>query len=184
MWDRILIKHLDGYEQIGANYVTSTFTSCHGMAWLTSRTPTGGGSDICPPWVFFSDSVKTAARSSAKFGMTIPTFIAHITRPNIWTPYMLRSGHRVTLSDLTSRHTFWSLAPRCGNTNACMALKLIWSDQVMVIYNSYISDFWNSWPKVRSFVRPAHYKSMGEIASPTNCQQIRSTLAALWLFVS
>ena len=41
---------------------------------------TDGGAVIRPPPRFFPDSVKTAARRAAKFGMTIPTFIAHITR--------------------------------------------------------------------------------------------------------
>ena len=40
----------------------------------------GGGVYPPPPLRFFPDSVKTAARSVAKFGMTILTFIAHITR--------------------------------------------------------------------------------------------------------
>ena len=47
-----------------------------------------------------------------------------------------------------------------------MALKLIGSDLVIGIYNSYISDFWKLWPKVRSFFRPAHYKSMGKFQVP------------------
>ena len=44
------------------------------------RTDGGGGGISAPPPEFFPDSVKTAARSAAKFGITIPTFIAHITR--------------------------------------------------------------------------------------------------------
>ena len=30
------------------------------------------------------------------------------------------------------------------------------------IYKTYISEFWYRWPKVRSILRPLHYKSMGE----------------------
>ena len=30
------------------------------------------------------------------------------------------------------------------------------------IYKIYISEFWYRWPKVRSILRPHHYKSMGE----------------------
>ena len=44
-----------------------------------TRAPTGGGGYPPPPLRFIPDSVKTAARSGAKFGMTIPTFIAHIS---------------------------------------------------------------------------------------------------------
>ena len=54
---------------------------------INPRTDGGGQITALPPLRFFPDSVKTAARSAAKFGMTIPTFIAHITR-KILTPYM------------------------------------------------------------------------------------------------
>ena len=49
------------------------------LARCLTRAPTGGA-DVRPPPEVFPDSVKTAARSTAKFGMTISTFIAHITR--------------------------------------------------------------------------------------------------------
>ena len=38
----------------------------------------GGGLQEPPPLRFFEDSVKTAARSAAKFGDFIRTFIAHL----------------------------------------------------------------------------------------------------------
>ena len=48
--------------------------------YFNPRTDGGGAVIRPPPPRFVPDSVKTAARSAAKFGMTIPTFIAHITR--------------------------------------------------------------------------------------------------------
>ena len=36
------------------------------------------GANIRPPWRFLVDSGKTAARSAAKFGMTIPSFLFYI----------------------------------------------------------------------------------------------------------
>ena len=47
---------------------------------LNQRTDGMGGGRISAPLRFFPDSVRTAARSAAKFGTTISTFIAHITR--------------------------------------------------------------------------------------------------------
>ena len=53
--------------------------TCLFTLYVNLRTDRGGGGYPPPPLRFFPDSVKTAARSAAKFGMTIPTFIAHIT---------------------------------------------------------------------------------------------------------
>ena len=41
-------------------------------------------------------------------------------------------------------------------------MKLSEYDEVTSAYKTYISDFWYRWPKVRSFLRPPHYKSMGK----------------------
>ena len=48
-----------------------------GVLLNLTRAPTGGGG-YPPPRRFFVDSGKTAARSAAKFGMTIPSSFLHI----------------------------------------------------------------------------------------------------------
>ena len=45
-------------------------------------------------------------------------------------------------------------------------MKLSEYDEVISAYKTYISDFWYRWPKVRSFLRPPHYKSMGKKSTP------------------
>ena len=46
--------------------------------WCLTLALPGGGHLSTPPWWFFRDSEKTAARSAAKFGIPIPTSIPHI----------------------------------------------------------------------------------------------------------
>ena len=45
---------------------------------VISRAPTGGGRISALPRRFFADSGKTAARSAAKFDMTIPSSFLHV----------------------------------------------------------------------------------------------------------
>ena len=45
-------------------------------------------------------------------------------------------------------------------------MKLSEQDEIISAYITYISDFWYRWPRVRSFLRPPHYKSMGKKLTP------------------
>ena len=70
---------------------------------ILTRAPTGGA-DIRPRR-FFVDSEKTAAHSSAKFGihMTIPSSFLHSTYVQVVTFYLEWSRHQFSLKpDLTS----------------------------------------------------------------------------------
>ena len=51
---------------------------------------------------------------------------------------------------------------RHGYNVSGKVMKLSEYDEVTSAYKTYISDFWYRWPKVRSFLRPPHYKSMGK----------------------
>ena len=54
-----------------------------------------------------------------------------------------------------------SLNARQSYTDWTIALKLSAIDIHTSIYEMFISEFWYRWPKVRSILRPLHYKSMG-----------------------
>ena len=82
----------------------------------------GGGGILTPlPLVFFAGGEKTAARSAAKFGTAILTSIPHIVQL-YFIPGQVRSGHQVTLSDLTSKNV-WSRA------QPTVAIRKIWNLQ-------------------------------------------------------
>ena len=51
---------------------------------------------------------------------------------------------------------------RHGYNVSGKVMKLSEYDEVTSAYKTYILDFWYRWPKVRSFLRPPHYKSMGK----------------------
>ena len=77
------------------------------LAWPWRYSGRGGG--YSPPRRFFVDDGKTTARSAAKFCITI-NLITHYVQ--VVTSYLERSGHQVSLNDLTSHHHFATLRPR------------------------------------------------------------------------
>ena len=86
-------------------------------------------------------------------------FSAHFVK--ISDPGHSWSGHQVTSSDLTW-HLRKTLNIRHSYTERPITLKLAAIDIGTRIYETYISEFWYRWNKVRSILRPLHYKSMGE----------------------
>ena len=59
-------------------------------------------------------------------------------------------------------HLRKSLNVRHSYTEWPISLKLSAINIRTSIYETYISEFWYRWPKVRSILPPLHYKSMGE----------------------
>ena len=87
---------------------------CSQEAKPLTRAPTGGAV-IRPPPRFIVKSEKTAARSAAKFGMTIFSLILHMVC-KFKSRNFLRSGHQVTSNDPNSNHFFATLSRRVRAT--------------------------------------------------------------------
>ena len=71
--------------------------------------------------------------------------------PKVRSPGQVKWPHLMKSLNARQRYTDWTIA-----------LKLSAIDIHTSIYETYISEFWYRWPKVRSILRPLHYKSMGE----------------------
>ena len=72
------------------------------------------------------------------------------------------SGHFFAYLSLCQSRSWWPIILKLGG----------WC-KGMSAYNLYISDFSYWWPKVRSILRPCHYKAMGEKPNPSLTHQAR-----------
>ena len=131
--------------------------------WRVNPRPAGGGVWTPPPPQVFSRIAKeTAARSAAGFSPTLPPHLFRNFCENfVPMPCEVRSPGQVKWPNykinFQSRH---------GYNVSGKVMKLSEYDEVTSAYKTYISDFWYRWPKVRSFLRPPHYKSMGKKSTP------------------
>ena len=118
------------------------------------------------------NSGKTAARSDAKFCMTIYLSILRVVFR--WWPSTIQG--QVTRSlGMTRRRHFFAYLSLC-QSRSCWPniLKLGGWSKAIDAYNLFISDFSIWWPKVgRSILWPRHYTAMGEKRNPSPTHQAR-----------
>ena len=93
------------------------------------------------------------------------SFILCASCVKILAPSHIRSGLKVTLSDVTSKRNLATLTPCHSHGYEPSVFKLLEVDEVNSSSNLYILDFLYSWPEVRSISWPAHVKSMGKIST-------------------
>ena len=128
------------------------------MKWKLTVLVLGGGGVFTPPPSGFS-------RISQKRRRAAPPFLVHVFLHHFRTccenfrprPFKVRSPGHVKWPYLRK-----SSKARYSYTDWTITLKLSAIDMSNSMYKMYISDFWYLWPKVRSILRPLHYKSMGE----------------------
>ena len=126
--------------------------------YLTRALLGGGGRLNAPPPSGFPRIAKKRRRAA-------PPDFTHLT-PNLFRnfcenfdpmPCEVRSPGQVKWPNY--KITFQS---RHGYNVSGKVMKLLEYDEVTSAYKTYISDFLYRGPKVRSFLRPPHYKSMGK----------------------
>ena len=124
---------------------------------VLTRALLGGGCLNTPPCGF--------SRISQKRRRGAPPFLVHLIIHQFYTccenfrprsfkvrsPGHLKWPHLIKSFNVCHSYTEWPIA-----------LKLSAIAKSNSMYKMYISEFWYRWPKVRSILRPPHYKSMGE----------------------
>ena len=141
----------------------STYITLSSVFVLLTRALLGGGFEPPPPLRFFPDSEKTAARSAAGFSPSLPgNNCAHFVKRKFRKFLRVRSPGQVKWPNL--QKCLWSChGQSCWRIN----MKLSGLHQVINTYKMCILEFWYWWPRVRSFLRPPHYKAMGEKWKPS-----------------
>ena len=131
-----------------------------GLSSLNPRPAGGGRLNAPPPSGFSRIAKKRRRRRSAPPGFHTPyppSFpqLLWKFRPNAMWGQVTRSGQ------VTQLQNNFPIAPRlqCFR-ESYETFGIWWSHQCLK--KTYISDFWYRWPKVSSFLRPPHYKSMGK----------------------
>ena len=137
-----------------------------------TRALQGGLFSPPPPVVFRRSQENGGAQRRQILHTCFPIFCAPWVK--ILTPGDLWSGHQVRSSDPTSERKFRSLQSHQAHSCWDRILKPAGSSKGIRSYNLHISKFLYRWPKVRSFLRPAHYKSMGEISTYSECHPMTS----------
>ena len=107
-WDRGSLGVTGSWEMLaidithyqGRSYLT--IIDCGPSRFSISRALLGGGAFERPPFRFFEDSEKTAARSAAGFSPTLPPIFS-ATFVKISAQSHVRSGHQVRSSDPTTK---------------------------------------------------------------------------------
>ena len=120
--------------------------------------PAGGGAFERPPSGFSRIAKKNGgAQRRRVFTHLTPHLFRNFCENFDPMPCEVRSPGQVKWPNY--KITFQS---RHGYNVSGKVMKLSEYDEVISAYKTYISDFWNRWPQVRSFLRPPHYKSMGK----------------------
>ena len=105
---------------------------------------------------FFANIEKRRCISRPNLAYLFPINPGHSVK--ISTPGHLMSGQQVTLSDLISTH-FGNFAVCSSNSRRCSDLKLTECDEIIYIYNIYVSDFAYLYPDVIPFLLTPHCES-------------------------
>ena len=107
---------------------------------------------------FFCRYLKNSSTDHRRFSLYTCSYIISPHVVKLLDIGRSRSRHPVMSSDLNSGKV-WILViyTKCPITLKHWAIDICTS-----IYKMYISELRYSWPKVRSILRPLHYKSMGE----------------------
>ena len=120
--------------------------------------PAGGGGGVwTPPSGFSRIAKKSGAQRRRVFTHLTPHLFRNFCENLDPMPCEVRSPGQVKWPNY--KITFQS---RHGYNLSGKVMKLSEYDEVTSAYKTYISDFLYRWPKVRSFLRPPHYKSMGK----------------------
>ena len=123
-----------------------------------TRALLGGGVWTPPPPSGFSRIAKKRRRAAPPgFHPPYPHLFHNFCKNFDPMPCEVRSPGQVKWPNY--KITFQS---RHGYNVSGKVMKLSEYDEVTSAYKTYISDFLYRWPKVRSFLRPPHYKSMGK----------------------
>ena len=131
----------------------------HLLAWKFDLHPRrAGGCLNTPPPSGFSQIVGKRRRGAPPF---LAQLFIHLFR-TLCENFGPRSLKVRSPGHVKCPHLRKTLNVRHSYTEWPITLKLSAMDIRTSIYETYISEFWYRWPKVRSILRPLHYKSMGE----------------------
>ena len=145
--------------------VLQAYKKCYHCLWILydhlvlTRALLGGGAfERPPPPSGFSRIAKKRRRAAPPgfhppYPPSFPQLLWKFRLKAMW-GQVTRSGQ------VTQLQNNFPIAPRLQCFRESYELSEY--DEVISAYKTYILDFWYRWPKVRSFLRPPHSKSMGK----------------------